>query len=125
MDPEELSENDIAACCTDFYNHPVVAKLLDGIFHPGGIALSRLMAKKMGIDANSTVLDIACGDGMTAGYLAKILRCNVSGVDASQEMIEAARQRARNLHVEDRTDFIVSLASKIPYDDDSFSAVIS
>ena len=75
MELDDSAERDLGVCCGDFYNHPLVSKLLDGIFHPGGLALSKLMADRMGIDADSTVLDIACGDGKTAAYLAKSLGC--------------------------------------------------
>ncbi|MFQ5832291.1 MAG: class I SAM-dependent methyltransferase [Candidatus Thorarchaeota archaeon] len=112
-------------CCGSFYNNPVVIELLDGIFHPGGLALSRLMAERMGLDAHSSVIDIACGNGRTATYLAKSLRCRVSGIDASPEMIESAKQLARDLGIEDRTDFAVALASEVPYGANSFTAALS
>jgi len=112
-------------CCADFYNHPIVVKLLDGIFHPGGLALSKLMVNQMGLESDSTLLDIACGDGKTAAYLAKVLKLQVSGIDVSQEMIEAAIKRSKEMRVEARTDFRVALASKIPFADNTFHAVIS
>ncbi|MHA1951542.1 MAG: SAM-dependent methyltransferase, partial [Candidatus Thorarchaeota archaeon] len=115
MKLESSFESDVAGCCGDFYNHPIVSKLLDGIFHPGGLALSKLMADRMGIDAESVVLDIACGDGKTATYLAKTLGCRVSGIDASQQMIETAREVATDLRVGNRTDFEVALAGNIPH----------
>jgi ubiquinone/menaquinone biosynthesis C-methylase UbiE len=121
----ELDEKDLGACCGDFYNHPIVSQLLDGIFHPGGLALSKLMANKMGIDENSTVLDIACGDGKTAAYLSRTLGCRVSGIDASQTMIDSAKQLAEDLRMNDKTDFEVALAGKIPHDADFFTAAIS
>jgi hypothetical protein len=102
-----------------------VSTLLDGIFHPGGLALSKLMADRMGINQDSSVLDIACGDGKTAAYLARSLGCRVSGIDAGQEMIDSARQLAEDLRVSDKTDFEVALAGEIPHDDDSFTAAIS
>ncbi|MHA2136230.1 MAG: class I SAM-dependent methyltransferase [Candidatus Thorarchaeota archaeon] len=122
---DDSAERDLGECCGDFYNHPIVSKLLDGIFHPGGLALSKLMASKMGLDENSTVLDIACGDGKTAAYLSRSLGCRVSGIDVSQEMIDSAKQLAEDMRVNDRTDFMVGLAGKIPYDANFFKAAIS
>jgi ubiquinone/menaquinone biosynthesis C-methylase UbiE len=119
------TEGDLGACCGDFYNHPIVSQLLDGIFHPGGLALSKLMAKKMGIDETSTVLDIACGDGKTAAYLSRTLGCKVSGIDASQTMIDSAKQLAEDMRVNEETDFVVALAGKIPHEDNSFTSAIS
>ncbi len=125
MELDDSVERDIGVCCGDFYNHPLVSKLLDGIFHPGGLALSKLMADQMGIDADSTVLDFACGDGKTAAYLAKSLNCRVSGIDASQQMIDTAREIATDLRVMDRTDFTVALAGNIPHASDYFTAALS
>ena len=79
----------------------------------------------MGLDAGSTLLDIACGDGKTATYLAKSLGFNVSGIDVNEEMIDSAMQRAKEMRVEDKTDFSVSIASEIPYDANSFAGAIS
>ena len=125
MKLEGSPEEELGACCGDFYNHPIVSQLLDGIFHPGGLALSKLMASKMGIDENSTLLDIACGDGKTAAYLARTLGCRVSGIDASQLMIDSANQLAEDLRVNDQTDFEVAVAGKIPHGDNFFTAAIS
>ncbi|MHA2045254.1 MAG: class I SAM-dependent methyltransferase [Candidatus Thorarchaeota archaeon] len=125
MKLESSFESDVAGCCGDFYNHPIVSKLLDGIFHPGGLALSKLMADRMGIDAESVVLDIACGDGKTATYLAKTLGCRVSGIDASQQMIETAREVATDLRVGNRTDFEVALAGNIPHATGTYSHALS
>jgi ubiquinone/menaquinone biosynthesis C-methylase UbiE len=122
---DDSAERNLGVCCGDFYNHPIVSALLDGIFHPGGLALSKLMADRMGVDSESNVLDIACGDGKTATYLARSLKCRVSGIDASQEMIESAKQLAEDLRVNDRTDFAVALAGKNPHDDNTFTAAIS
>jgi ubiquinone/menaquinone biosynthesis C-methylase UbiE len=124
LDPD-LDEQELGVCCADFYNHPIVVKLLDGIFHPGGLALSKLMVDRMSLDSNATLLDIACGDGRTAAYLAKTMDIQVYGIDVGEGMIDAATRRSRNLRVEDKTDFRVALASKIPYDSDSFTAIIS
>ncbi|MFX1484334.1 MAG: class I SAM-dependent methyltransferase [Promethearchaeota archaeon] len=125
MELDDSTERDLGICCADFYNHPLISKLLDGIFHPGGLALSKLMADQMSINQNSIVLDIACGDGKTATYLARSLGCRISGIDAGQDMIDSAKQIAADLRVSDKTDFEVALAGKIPHDDDSFTAAIS
>ena len=83
------------------------------------------MADLMGVDSESHLLDIACGDGKTTTYLARSLGCRVSGIDASPEMISSAKQLAEDLRVSDKTDFMVALAGEIPHDDDSFTAAIS
>jgi ubiquinone/menaquinone biosynthesis C-methylase UbiE len=118
-------DKEFAKCCADIYSHPLVVELLDGIFHPGGLALSRLMAERMGITHDSRVLDIACGDGHTATYLAKVFSCNVAGIDAGNEMIEKARKRSMNMGVNALTDFRLGYATEIPYDPSTFTAAYS
>ncbi len=119
-DAEELG-----ACCADFYGHPLVVKLLDGIFHPGGLALSHLMAEEMEVGPRSKVLDIACGDGTTAAYLSKKFSCFVAGIDAGSEMVESAIERARQMGVDRRTQFKVGFAANIPFGASEFSAAYS
>jgi len=46
------------------------------------------------------ILDLGCGDGALTEKLAAI-GCDVTGVDASADMIAAARQRGLNVHVAD------------------------
>lgn len=125
MDFDDSAERELGVCCGDFYSHPLVSQLLDGIFHPGGLALSKLMADRMGVDRESVVLDIACGDGKTATYLSRTLGCRVYGIDASPNMINSARQLAEDLRVKDMTQFDVALAGNIPHDVNSFTAAIS
>jgi ubiquinone/menaquinone biosynthesis C-methylase UbiE len=125
MELNPSSDSELARCCGDFYNHPIVSKLLNDTFHPGGLALSKLMVDQMGVDADSVVLDIACGDGRTATYLAKTLGCRVTGIDASLQMINTAKEIATDLRVVDRTDFAVALAGKIPFENNFFTHALS
>ena len=120
-----LDERDLGICCADFYNHPVIVQLLDGIFHPGGLALSKLMVDKMGLEIDSRLLDIACGDGKTASYLAKVLGIRVTGIDVGPDMIRSATELAKTMRIDQRVEFKVALASEIPFDSQSFDAVIS
>lgn len=83
------------------------------------------MVDRIGLEPNNTLLDIACGDGKTAAYLAKTMGIRVFGIDIGAGMIEAANKRSKSMRVEDRTDFRVALASTIPYEPNFFNAVIS
>ncbi|MHA1907225.1 MAG: class I SAM-dependent methyltransferase [Candidatus Thorarchaeota archaeon] len=118
-------DQEFAKCCADVYSHPLVVELLDGLFHPGGLALSRLMAERMGITHDSRVLDIACGDGNTATYLAKVFSCRVAGIDAGEELINKARERSVNFGVSSLTDFRIGYATEIPYEASTFTSAYS
>jgi ubiquinone/menaquinone biosynthesis C-methylase UbiE len=118
-------EQELGVCCADFYNHPLVVRLLDGILHPGGLAISSLMAKKMNLGRDSKVLDVACGDGKTASFIAKTTRSRVWGIDVGEEMIRRARHTAKEMGVSSLVNFQVALAGHLPFDDGEFSATYS
>ncbi len=120
-----MDERELGICCADFYNHPLVVALLDGMFHPGGIALTAHLAERAGIDSDSQVLDLACGDGKSASFLAQSMGCEIWGVDVGSEMIEKAEENARNLRVSERTHFLQAIASRLPFENGKFDSIIS
>lgn len=70
------------------------------------------------------VLDLGCGSG---GYLPLVSAhdCEYHGCDFSESMIDAARERAVDIGVADRTSFEVADAADTPYPDDRFDVVFS
>lgn len=67
------------------------------------------------------VLDIGCGDGWISIGMAKS-GFQVWGIDSSKTAIEKARKDARRAGVE--ADFKVGDALKLPYEEDSFDAMV-
>jgi arsenite methyltransferase len=122
---DDSDEAVLGVCCADFYSHPLVVSLLDGILHPGGLAMSMLMAEGMALRESDVVLDIACGNGLTATFLAQKIGCDITGIDIGSEMIESAKRRASELGLEEKTTFTIGLAGNIPYDDSAFTAAYS
>lgn len=78
-----------------------LASLGVGGAHPGGLQLTKAMLKKERIDPETFVLDIGCGTGQTAAFIAENYSCSVTAVDNHPLMIEKAVQRFkdRNLPV--------------------------
>lgn len=64
------------------------------------------------------VLDAACGTGRHTEYLLKIGRTDVSGIDAVEAMLDKARAKMPDV------DFQVADLSKLPFDDNSFNAIV-
>lgn len=93
------------------------------IFHPGGLDVSKELAALCGITSASNVLDVACGTGETACFLAETYGCRVMGIDVTELQIERAREKKyrRNLPVE----FRQADAHHLPFPDDMFDVVIS
>lgn len=77
------------------------------------------------IDKDTYVLDVGCGVGMSACYIAKKYGCNVVGVDVRGEMIARSNERAEREGVEGRVEFRVADAQNLPFEDALFDAVIS
>lgn len=74
------------------------------------------------IGRDKTLLDIGCGSGQTAIPAAKN-GARVTGIDIAENLIEHARQRAREAGLDVRFD--VGDAEDLPYDEDSFDVAIS
>ncbi len=125
MDTQKSEELVVGECCADFYSHPIVVKLLDGVFHPGGLALTALLADKMDLSSDSHVLDLACGDGTTAIFLAQRFGSTVNGLDIGTELIEKANTKAIDLKLSGKVTFRKGLASEIPFNDREFTHIIS
>ena len=93
--------------------------------HIGGVEATELLVELCHIDADSYVLDVGCGAGATAAYLVKQHGCRVAGVDIRPRMVERARETAQREGVTDRTEFRVADAQDLPFDDETFDAVIT
>jgi ubiquinone/menaquinone biosynthesis C-methylase UbiE len=92
--------------------------------HIGSLDATDEIAELCGIGADSHVLDVGCGVGMTATYLAKTVGCRAIGIDIRDQMIERARARAANEGVADRVEFRVGDACALPFEDETFDVVI-
>lgn len=69
------------------------------------------------------VLDAACGEGYGSDLLARTA-AHVTGVDVSESAIRHARQRYENA-AQGRLQFSQSDVTGLPFDDDSFDAIVS
>jgi cyclopropane fatty-acyl-phospholipid synthase-like methyltransferase len=62
--------------------------------HFGGLNATEELVVACHIDKDKFVLEVGCGTGLTASYLAKRYGCRVVGVDLSEQMIDVARRKA-------------------------------
>lgn len=74
----------------------------------------------------SRILDVGCGFGTTAIVIAQALpQSEVLGIDLSEPLLELASEQAQAEGLGGRVAFEKADVQKIPYDDDSFDAVIN
>ncbi|NLT36316.1 MAG: class I SAM-dependent methyltransferase [Gaiellales bacterium] len=64
-----------------------------GELRPGGLELTGELAEVCGLTAGRRVLDLGCGVGSTALYLARVWGAVVTGLDVSAEHLREARAR--------------------------------
>ncbi|GAI33601.1 unnamed protein product, partial [marine sediment metagenome] len=95
------------------------------VLHPGGFRATRTLAEACHIDEQSKVIDIACGKGTTALYLAQNYSCQVLGIDISEDLIGEAKYLARTRRLHDRVTFCVSDALELPFSENQFDVAVS
>jgi len=122
----ELETNqEIKACCAAVYESDWARLLLGDSFHPGGLALTERLGLLTGIGPNHRVLDVAAGTGASALYLAERFGCQMVGIDYGRESVVAANAAAAEAGLADRVRFELGDAERLPFEDNSFDAVIN
>jgi cyclopropane fatty-acyl-phospholipid synthase-like methyltransferase len=88
--------------------------------HSGGFAATRDQAKRVSITDESRVLDVGCGIGGPARYLAHRYGCRVDGIDLTPELVETGRVLTERCELADGVVLQVGNALELPYPDQTF-----
>ena len=94
-------------------------------FHTGGRLETEHVLAKIRIGRDDRVLDVGCGIGGTARYLAAATGCRVTGIDLTPEYIEIAKLLAEKTGFGKRTEYRTASALDMPFDDATFDAAIT
>lgn len=89
-------------------------------FHNRGRDATLELAALAGFGRGERVIDVGSGLGGSARHLADEHGCRVTGIDATREYVETARELARRVGLEDSVDFHHASALSLPFDDASF-----
>jgi ubiquinone/menaquinone biosynthesis C-methylase UbiE len=81
------------------------------------------LASAAGLEPSTRVLDLGCGIGGPARYLAATFDCKVTGVDLSPGFIDAATYLTERCRLSDRVTFQVGNALHLPFEDAAFDTV--
>ncbi|MGG3887700.1 class I SAM-dependent methyltransferase [Metabacillus fastidiosus] len=100
-----------------------LSKLGIGGAHPGGINLTKQIFEKENINETSHILDVGCGTGQTAAYLATQYGAEVTGMDISPLMIEKAKNRMAKHQLP--VKIIQDSIENPPLKDEEFDFIIS
>ena len=93
--------------------------------HIGGREATAHLLGKLDMQPQHQVLDVGCGIGGAARYLADHFGCRVTGLDLTPEFIRAAETLTAAVGLQQLVNFDVGSALDMPYADARFDAVIS
>jgi demethylmenaquinone methyltransferase/2-methoxy-6-polyprenyl-1,4-benzoquinol methylase len=83
----------------------------------------RFLVSRVAAGPGDTVLDVATGTAAVAIELAQRTGCSVVGVDQSDEMLAAGRERVERAGLVDRIRLVPGNAEQLPFGDGEFDAL--
>ena len=89
-------------------------------FHIGGRLATIEFAKQLGLRPGMRILDIGCGLGGAARYIANEHGCQVTGIDLSGEYVSVANMLAARVNLGESAHFQQGSAVELPFPDNSF-----
>jgi len=89
-------------------------------FHARGFPATVELADRLPIKAGQHILDIGCGLGGPARYIAKRFQCKVSGLDITEPFVEAANKLTALLRMEPTVKIELGDGQLLPYPDSHF-----
>lgn len=91
--------------------------------HPGGINLTKEIFKNEKVITATRILDVGCGTGQTAAYLANKYGAKVIGIDNNPTMVAKAKSRIQKERLP--VKILECSIEKIPFPDQKFDLIIS
>ena len=107
-----------------------MSKPLDGLtvedlapvdhFHARGLAATAELADRLRIKPGQHILDIGCGLGGPARYMAQRFKCKVSGLDITAPFVEAGNKLTALLRMAQQVKIELGDGQRLPYPDATF-----
>jgi SAM-dependent methyltransferase len=89
-------------------------------FHARGFPATVELADRLPIKPGTHVLDIGCGLGGPARYIAQRFQCRVSGLDITKPFVDAANKLTALLRMDEQVQVRLGDGQQLPYPDASF-----
>jgi SAM-dependent methyltransferase len=94
-------------------------------FHARGFPATVELADRLPLKAGQHIVDIGCGLGGPARYMAKRFQCNVSGVDITEPFVAAANKFTALLRMERQVQIERGDGQHLPYADSTFDGAFT
>jgi ubiquinone/menaquinone biosynthesis C-methylase UbiE len=114
----------VKQCCARLYESNFAKLLLGDCFHPGGLKLTERLGIVLGLKADTRVLDVASGRGISAIFMAEHFGCEVLGLDYGSENVRQANELAASRGLSARVRFERADAESLPVEDARFDAIV-
>ena len=92
-------------------------------FHIRGHVATKELIDLSGFTSDMHILDVGCGVGGSTRRLSHETGCCVTGIDLSDEYIDAAERLTQLLNMQERVKFKAASALELPYEDNTFDGV--
>jgi SAM-dependent methyltransferase len=89
-------------------------------FHARGFPATVELADRLPIKPGDHILDIGCGLGGPARYIAQRFRCRVSGLDITEPFVDAANKLTALLRMDEQVQVRLGDGQELPYPDACF-----
>jgi SAM-dependent methyltransferase len=89
-------------------------------FHARGFPATVDLADRLPIRAGQRIVDIGCGLGGPARYIARRFQCQVTGIDITEPFVRAANELTRLLRMESQVTVELGDGQHLPYANASF-----
>ncbi|WP_050183511.1 class I SAM-dependent methyltransferase [Domibacillus robiginosus] len=89
--------------------------------HPGGFSLTKEIFSAIDLPAGASFLEIGCGTGQTAEYVAETFGCTVTAIDNHSIMLEKAKERLKQKNV----TVLYGNAEQLAFRDQTFDFVLA
>jgi SAM-dependent methyltransferase len=91
--------------------------------HAGGWRATQRLVQELRVGSEDVVLDVCCGEGGSAVWMARTWGLRVYGIDLLLPAIEVAQQRAKREGVDAQCTFVCGNLFSLPFADESFTVV--
>jgi len=94
-------------------------------FHIRGNVATKELIKLSGFTPDMHILDVGCGVGGSTRRLSHETGCRVTGIDLSDQYVDAAERLTQLLGMQERVKFQAASALALPFDDNAFDGAWS